>query len=185
MAEEFARVSGNQPCMVGHGVSGSQEKALQHAFKLPNLKRLVYSTCSSHSIEGEEVIQKVMPLATQLGFSLEVIFAHCFHNSIGAVYTGRQVTVLLNSERCVDKTIQEKDQACSHTSDCCMKAKLAFLVLGKWSLPGWPYATCWNLAASYKRLTATVPAQKLAWPCRIHSLLGIGGVTSTSRTACS
>ena len=51
---------------------GTQEKALHHAFKLPNLKRLVYSTCSLHSVEGEEVIQKVMPLATQLGFHLEV-----------------------------------------------------------------------------------------------------------------
>ncbi|KAK9862723.1 hypothetical protein WJX84_008837 [Apatococcus fuscideae] len=48
-----------------------QEKALRHAFKLPKLKRLVYSTCSSHSIEGEEVIEKVMPLANQLGFHLE------------------------------------------------------------------------------------------------------------------
>ena len=45
---------------------------MRHAFKLPNLKRLVYSTCSLYSNEGEEVIQKVMPLATQLGFKLQV-----------------------------------------------------------------------------------------------------------------
>ena len=57
----------------------SQEKALRHAFKLPSLKRLVYSTCSSHSIEGEEVIQKVLPLANQLGFQLEVRFLLRWH----------------------------------------------------------------------------------------------------------
>ena len=98
-----------QVCQVtNHGASGSQEKALQHAFKLPNLKRLVYSTCSSHSIEGEEVIQKVMPLATQLGFHLEVRF---FLSPLEPHWCSlfRAKTMFLLKNGCVNKTIQEKD----------------------------------------------------------------------------
>ncbi|KAK9857580.1 hypothetical protein WJX84_008181 [Apatococcus fuscideae] len=66
-------VPGNEDIDEGRlaSLASFQEKAMRHAFKLPNLKRLVYSTCSLYSNEGEEVIQKVMPLATQLGFKLQ------------------------------------------------------------------------------------------------------------------
>ena len=47
-----------------------QEKALRHALTLPSLQRLVYSTCSVHQQENEDVVQAVLPEAEKLGFQL-------------------------------------------------------------------------------------------------------------------
>lgn len=45
-----------------------QEAAVLHALKFPALKRLVYSTCSIHQRENEDVVSRVLPVAEQLGF---------------------------------------------------------------------------------------------------------------------
>ncbi|KAI8925045.1 S-adenosyl-L-methionine-dependent methyltransferase [Entophlyctis helioformis] len=37
-----------------------QKEAILHAFKFPRVKRLVYSTCSKHRIENEDVVQYVL-----------------------------------------------------------------------------------------------------------------------------
>ncbi|KAI5669655.1 hypothetical protein M9H77_19508 [Catharanthus roseus] len=51
-----------------------QKKALEHAFSFPAVERIVYSTCSLHQIENEDVIRSVLPLAASHGFQLSTIF---------------------------------------------------------------------------------------------------------------
>jgi putative methyltransferase len=47
-----------------------QEAALLHALQFPALQRLVYSTCSIHQRENEDVVAAVLPTATAAGFRL-------------------------------------------------------------------------------------------------------------------
>jgi putative methyltransferase len=47
-----------------------QEAALRDALTLPNLARLVYSTCSLHARENEAVVAAVLPEYEQRGFAL-------------------------------------------------------------------------------------------------------------------
>eukprot|EP00775_Hariotina_reticulata_P011098 gene11098-11252_t len=47
-----------------------QEACILHALKLPALRRLVYSTCSIHQRENEDVIAAVLPAAKAAGFRL-------------------------------------------------------------------------------------------------------------------
>uniref|UniRef100_A0A7S1X3C8 SAM-dependent MTase RsmB/NOP-type domain-containing protein n=1 Tax=Tetraselmis chuii TaxID=63592 RepID=A0A7S1X3C8_9CHLO len=47
-----------------------QKSALQHALQFPKLERIVYSTCSVHTEENEEVVAAVLPDATSRGFRL-------------------------------------------------------------------------------------------------------------------
>ncbi|KAL5559491.1 hypothetical protein UlMin_035702 [Ulmus minor] len=51
-----------------------QRKALEHALSFPAVERIVYSTCSIHRIENEDVIKSVLPLAASHGFHLETPF---------------------------------------------------------------------------------------------------------------
>ncbi|XP_071742057.1 25S rRNA (cytosine-C(5))-methyltransferase NSUN5-like isoform X2 [Rutidosis leptorrhynchoides] len=51
-----------------------QEKALIHALSFPSVERVVYSTCSIHQIENEDVIKSVLPVAASYGFQLATPF---------------------------------------------------------------------------------------------------------------
>lgn len=51
-----------------------QKKALEYAFSFPAVERIVYSTCSIHQLENEDVIRSVLPLAASCGFQLSTIF---------------------------------------------------------------------------------------------------------------
>ncbi|XP_040998398.1 25S rRNA (cytosine-C(5))-methyltransferase NSUN5 [Juglans microcarpa x Juglans regia] len=51
-----------------------QKKALAHALSFPAAERVVYSTCSIHQIENEDVIESVLPLAASYGFQLATPF---------------------------------------------------------------------------------------------------------------
>lgn len=55
-------------------LSSFQKKALAHALSFPSVERVVYSTCSIHQIENEDVIKSVLPLAMSFGFQLESPF---------------------------------------------------------------------------------------------------------------
>ncbi|XP_030944249.1 probable 28S rRNA (cytosine-C(5))-methyltransferase isoform X2 [Quercus lobata] len=51
-----------------------QRKVLMHALSFPAVERVVYSTCSIHQIENEDVVKSVLPLAASYGFQLATPF---------------------------------------------------------------------------------------------------------------
>ncbi|KAK9273594.1 hypothetical protein L1049_018404 [Liquidambar formosana] len=55
-------------------LSSFQKKALAHALSFPAVERVVYSTCSIHQIENEDVIKSLLPLAASYGFQLQTPF---------------------------------------------------------------------------------------------------------------
>uniref|UniRef100_A0A0D9VDT4 SAM-dependent MTase RsmB/NOP-type domain-containing protein n=1 Tax=Leersia perrieri TaxID=77586 RepID=A0A0D9VDT4_9ORYZ len=55
-------------------LSAFQRKALSHALSFPSVERVVYSTCSIHQAENEDVVKSVLPLASSLGFELSTPF---------------------------------------------------------------------------------------------------------------
>ncbi|KAH0940071.1 hypothetical protein HID58_007532 [Brassica napus] len=57
-----------------HKLAVFQKKALAHALSFPQVERVVYSTCSIHQIENEDVVSSLLPLASSLGFKLATPF---------------------------------------------------------------------------------------------------------------
>ncbi|KAF2595518.1 hypothetical protein F2Q68_00012204 [Brassica cretica] len=57
-----------------HKLAVFQKKALAHALSFPQVERVVYSTCSIHQIENEDVVSSLLPLASSLGFTLATPF---------------------------------------------------------------------------------------------------------------
>ncbi|PPR92973.1 hypothetical protein GOBAR_AA27689 [Gossypium barbadense] len=51
-----------------------QKKVLTHALCFPQVERIVYSTCSIHQIENEDVVKSILPLAASHGFRLGTPF---------------------------------------------------------------------------------------------------------------
>ncbi|XP_051137292.1 25S rRNA (cytosine-C(5))-methyltransferase NSUN5 isoform X2 [Andrographis paniculata] len=51
-------------------LAGFQKKVLEHALSFPAVERIVYSTCSIHQIENEDVVKSVLHLALSHGFQL-------------------------------------------------------------------------------------------------------------------
>ncbi|CAH9132076.1 unnamed protein product [Cuscuta epithymum] len=59
-----------------------QKKALEHALRFPAVERIVYSTCSIHQIENEDVIHSLLPFATSHGFELETVLPQWPHRGL-------------------------------------------------------------------------------------------------------
>ncbi|CAN6458994.1 unnamed protein product [Victoria cruziana] len=55
-------------------LSAFQKKALAHALSFPSVERVVYSTCSIHQEENEDVVRTILPIAESLNFQLEAPF---------------------------------------------------------------------------------------------------------------
>ncbi|XP_047971504.1 25S rRNA (cytosine-C(5))-methyltransferase NSUN5 isoform X1 [Salvia hispanica] len=66
--------SGNVDAMRLRKLAAFQKRVLEHALSFPAVDRIVYSTCSIHQIENEDVVNSVLPLASSYGFELETPF---------------------------------------------------------------------------------------------------------------
>ncbi|CAL4889132.1 unnamed protein product [Urochloa decumbens] len=78
-------------------LSAFQKKALSHALSFPSVERVVYSTCSIHQAENEDVVNAVLPLATSLGFELATPFP-AWHRRGLPVFEGSELLLRTDPE---------------------------------------------------------------------------------------
>eukprot|EP01018_Ginkgo_biloba_P010642 Gb_29746 [translate_table: standard] len=72
-----------------NNLAAFQKKALLHALSFPAVESVVYSTCSIHQIENEDVINSVLPHARTLNFNLATPFPDWPHRGL-PVFEGAQ-----------------------------------------------------------------------------------------------
>lgn len=72
-----------------NNLASFQRKALLHALSFPTVERVVYSTCSIHQRENEDVIESVLPHANALNFYLATPFPEWPHRGL-PVFEGAQ-----------------------------------------------------------------------------------------------
>ncbi|XP_009402162.2 25S rRNA (cytosine-C(5))-methyltransferase NSUN5 isoform X3 [Musa acuminata AAA Group] len=71
------------PSCSGSGISAERLDYLLPSYKkVPAVERVVYSTCSVHQTENEDVIKSVLPLATSLNFELATPFPRWPHRGL-------------------------------------------------------------------------------------------------------
>ncbi|GLT25612.1 hypothetical protein SLA2020_007320 [Shorea laevis] len=79
-----------------------QKKALAHALSFPAVERIVYSTCSIHQIENEDVVKAILPLAASNGFLLATPFPKWQTRGL-PVFEGSEHLHLLRTDPVEDK----------------------------------------------------------------------------------
>nr|XP_024365029.1 probable 28S rRNA (cytosine-C(5))-methyltransferase isoform X2 [Physcomitrium patens] len=75
-----------------------QETALLHALSFPSLEKLVYSTCSIHQRENEDVVLAVLPHAKEKGFELSNPFPSWPHRGL-PVFEGADLLIRTDALR--------------------------------------------------------------------------------------
>jgi putative methyltransferase len=73
-----------------------QQTALLHALSFPAVERVVYSTCSIHQRENEDVVRFVLPQANAQGFQLASPFPSWPHRGL-PVFDGGKYSLLFLS----------------------------------------------------------------------------------------
>lgn len=77
----------------------TQEAALLHALQFPALQRLVYSTCSIHQRENEDVVAAVLPAAAAAGFRLVDPFPAWHRRGLPGVVEGAEKLVRTDAQQ--------------------------------------------------------------------------------------
>eukprot|EP00850_Spirogloea_muscicola_P023636 SM000373S13618 [mRNA] locus=s373:46324:50619:- [translate_table: standard] len=75
-----------------------QEKALRHALSFPSVERVVYSTCSVHQRENEDVVAAVLSPSSDTSFKLVSAFPEWPHRGL-PVFPGAHHLLRTDSER--------------------------------------------------------------------------------------
>lgn len=75
-----------------------QTRALQHALSFPNVRRVVYSTCSVYVEENENVIAAVMPDAEAAGLYLDHALPFWHRRGLTALFPWAEKVVRVHPE---------------------------------------------------------------------------------------
>ncbi|CAG9463887.1 unnamed protein product [Pedinophyceae sp. YPF-701] len=113
-------------------LAGFQKAALNHALQIPSVRRLVYSTCSTHVEENEEVVAAVIARAEKLGFCLVDPFPSWHRRGLPGVLEGSHLLVRVDEQQdgsdgfflaCFERASASKATASTITSSVSPKQK--------------------------------------------------------------